>query len=72
MKEPRNPPSTRKVRRRARKGKKAMGWQMQKERRRVRRPDPRAIRVDRTDTSLTSVAGLVFSGGLQVIHLAAL
>jgi len=49
-----------------------MGWQMQKERRRVRRPDPRAIRVDRTDTSLTSVAGLVFSGGLQVIHLAAL
>jgi len=62
MKKRLNTPSTWKVRRRARKGKRAMGWQMQKEGRRVRRPDPSTIRVDATDTSLTNAAGLVEFG----------
>jgi len=39
-----------------------MGWEMQKEGRRVRRPDPGTIRVDPTDTSLTNSAGLVEFG----------
>jgi hypothetical protein len=62
MKKQRNTPSTWKVRRRTRKGKKAMGWEMQKEGRRIRRPDPSTIRVDPTDTSLTNAAGLVEFG----------
>jgi len=55
-------PSTWKVRRRTREGKRALGWELQKQGQRIRRPDPRAIRVDATDTSLTSVAGLVEFG----------
>lgn len=47
-----------------------MGWQMQKERRRIRRPDPSTIRVDASDSSLTSTAGLVefgtWAGGLGI------
>lgn len=39
-----------------------MGWQLQKERRRVRRPDPGTIRVDASDSSLTCTAGLVEFG----------
>lgn len=57
-----NTPSTSKVRRRAREGKSAAGWELQKKRKRVRRPDPGTIRVDATDTSLTSVAGLAEFG----------
>jgi hypothetical protein len=62
MKKRLHTPSTWKVRRRARKGKRALGWEMQKQGRRIRRPDPRAIRVDASDTSLTSAAGLVEFG----------
>jgi hypothetical protein len=55
-------PSTWKVRRRARKGKRAQGWDLQKRGRRIRRPDPRAIRVGPDDSRLTSVAGLAEFG----------
>lgn len=50
------------MRRRAREGKRALGWEMQSRGRRVRRPDPSVIKVDASDTSLTSVAGLVEFG----------
>jgi hypothetical protein len=62
MKKQRNAPSTWKVRRRARKGKTAMGWELQRQGRRIRRPDPSPIEVDASDSSLTSVAGLVEFG----------
>jgi Transposase DDE domain group 1 len=61
MKKHDDTPSTWKVRRRARGGKRAQGWVMQKEGRRIRRPDPSVIKV-KQDTSLTSVAGLVEFG----------
>jgi hypothetical protein len=57
-----SPPSTWKVRRRAREGKRAQGWEMQRQGRRVRRPDPQSVSVDATDTSLTSMAGLLEFG----------
>jgi hypothetical protein len=62
MKKPTDAPSTCKVRRRAREGKRAQGWELQRQGRRIRRPDPSAIRVGADDTSLTSVAGLVEFG----------
>lgn len=52
-------PSTRKVRRGVRGGKRGQGHRLQREGRRVRRPDPTAIRTDATEASLTSAAGLV-------------
>jgi len=61
MKNKTNTPSTWKVRRRARDGKRALGWEMQLQGRRIRRPDPGAIEVT-SDSSLTSVAGLVEFG----------
>ena len=62
MKKPKDAPSTWKVRRRAREGKRAQGWELQKQGRRIRRPDPSAIRIGADDRSLTSVAGLVEFG----------
>jgi hypothetical protein len=55
-------PSTRKVRRDVRGGKRGNGWALQKQRRRVRRPDPRGIRVSSKETQLTGVAGLLEFG----------
>jgi hypothetical protein len=62
MKKQTSTPSTWKVRRRARAGKRAVGWEMQKQQRRVRRPDPGRLHVDASDRSLTSVAGLAEFG----------
>ena len=55
-------PSTRKVRRDVRGGKRGPGWEMQREGRRVRRPDPATLRVTTAETNLTSAAGLVEFG----------
>lgn len=52
-------PSTRKVRRDVRGGKRGEGHRLQREGRCVRRPDPTTINVDATDCALTSIAGLV-------------
>jgi hypothetical protein len=57
-----NTPSTRKVRRDTRGGKRGPGWKMQREGRRIRRPDARGFAVHETETTLTSVAGLVQFG----------
>ena len=56
-------PSTQKVRRDVRGGKRGQGHRFQRERRRVRRADPRSIRVTSGERSLTSCAGLVEFGG---------
>lgn len=58
----RNTPSTRKVRRLSSGGKRGPGWKWQREGRRVRRPDPRAITVREGERNLTNVAGLVAFG----------
>lgn len=52
-------PSTRKVRRDVRGGKRGNGRQLQRQRKRIRRPDPRNIRLATRETGLTGVAGLV-------------
>jgi len=59
MKKRKHTPSTRKVRRDLVGGKRGDG---DKRTRAIRRPDPRKIRVGRTDPSLTAVAGLVAFG----------
>lgn len=59
MKKRKHTPSTRKVRRDLVGGKRGDG---DKRKRAIRRPDPRKIRVGRTDPSLTAVAGLVMFG----------
>jgi hypothetical protein len=51
-------PSTRKVRRDVRGGKRGQGWELQRQGRRVRRPDPSSIRITTTDTNLTCAVGL--------------
>ncbi len=51
--------STRKMRRDVTGGKRGNGHQLQQERRRIRRPDPRRVRVGKPDPTLTSAAGLV-------------
>lgn len=55
-------PSTHKVRRLTRGGKRGEGWKLQREQRRVQRPNPSSVRVGKDDRSLTSVAGLVDFG----------
>lgn len=55
-------PSTGKVRRDVVGGKRGDGHRMQREARRVRRPDPARIRVGRPDPALTSVGGLIEFG----------
>jgi hypothetical protein len=62
MKQEQPSPSTRKVRRLVRGGKRGPGHEWQARGKRVRRPDPRAIEVATTETTLTSVAGLVEFG----------
>lgn len=62
MTETQDTPSTRKVRRDVRGGKRGSGWELQREGRRVRRPDPRSLRVTTGHDNLTSVAGLVEFG----------
>jgi hypothetical protein len=59
MKETSGTPSTRKVRRDVRGGKRGSGWELQRLGRRVRRPDPRSIRVTTAEGNLTCAAGLV-------------
>ena len=44
-------------------GKRGNGWQLQREGRRVHRPDPRSVHVTTTEENLTSVAGLAEFGG---------
>jgi hypothetical protein len=55
-------PSTRKVRRDVRGGKRGQGSDLQRDGKRVRRPDARSIRVSAQERGLTSVAGLVEFG----------
>jgi len=62
MTKPINTPRTRKVRREVRGGKGGRGRELQRSRRRVRRPDPRSIRVTTGDKSLTCAAGLAEFG----------
>jgi hypothetical protein len=62
MKKHESTPSTRKVRRPVRGGKRASGWKLQREGRRVRRADPRSIRVTTAEGSLTCASGLVEFG----------
>lgn len=61
-------PSTRKVRRDVRGGKRGQGWDLQREGRRVQRPDPRAIRVTSAEGNMTCVAGLAEFGGFLREH----
>lgn len=62
MKNRRPTPSTRKVRRLSRGGKRGPGHEWQARGRRVRRPDPRSISVKTTAAALTGVAGLAEFG----------
>lgn len=52
-------PSTHKVRRDVAGGKRGIGKDLQRQGRKVRRPNPSALRAGRPDASLTGVAGLV-------------
>lgn len=65
MKTKKHGPSTSKVRRDLAGGKRGNGRQLQREGRRVRRPDPLAMRRGRPDATLTGMAGLVPYG----VHL---
>ena len=56
-----NGPGTRKVRRLVRGSKRADGWRMQREGRKVRRPDPRRVQMT-GDPKMSAVAGLVDFG----------
>jgi hypothetical protein len=62
MKKQKFTPSTRKVRRDVRGGKRGPGWRLQKAGRRVRRPDPRLIRITTAEGNLTCAAGLAEFG----------
>ncbi len=57
-----NTPSTRKVRRDVRGGKRGQGWSLQIAGKRVRRPDPRRLRIQATDTNMTCASGLAEFG----------
>jgi hypothetical protein len=61
-------PSTRKVRRDVRGGKRGQGWELQRQGRRVRRPDPRALRIETTEGNMTCAAGLAEFGGFAAEH----
>jgi hypothetical protein len=59
-------PSTQKVRRDVRGGKRGQGWELQRKGKRVRRPDPRKLEIVGGESTLTSVAGLAeFEGFLM-------
>jgi len=63
-------PSIQKIRRLAAGGKRAAGWRLQRQNRRIRRPDPGRVHYGAGDPSLTSVAGLVpFGRHLRKIGL---
>ena len=59
MTKPTDTPRTRKVRRRSAGGKPAQGWLLQRQGRKVRRPDVRRLRIGKSDRRVTTVGGLV-------------
>lgn len=70
MKKQRRSPSTRKVRRLVRGGKRGQGRVLQARGARIRRPDPATLEVKTTEENLTSVAGLVeFGTFVRVVGL---
>jgi len=69
-KQTRPTPSIQRIRRLAAGGKRAAGWRLQGQNRRIRRPDPGRVHFGAEDSSLTSVAGLVpFGRHLRKIGL---
>lgn len=68
MTESNDTPSTGKVRRDVRGGKRGSGWKLQREGRRIRRPDPRSIAIATSERNLTSVAGLAEFGSFLRAH----
>lgn len=68
MKKPTSTPSTRKVRRDIRGGKRGQGWELQRRGLRVRRPDPRTIRITTAEGNLTCAAGLAEFGAFVREH----
>lgn len=62
MKEQPHTPSTRKVRRDVREGKRGPGWEMQRQGRRISRPDPRRMRIQQDAKNLTGAAGIAEFG----------
>ena len=62
MKNRKRAPSTRKVRRDVRQGKRGSGWDMQRQGRRIRRPDPRKVVVQEDAKNLTGAAGIAGFG----------
>jgi hypothetical protein len=61
-------PSTRKVRRDVRGGKRGNGWELQRQGRRIRRPDARHVKITASEGNLTCVAGLVEFGAFTRQH----